>query len=124
MLGGKREELPHILRPDGSHSLDHSLDDGAEHFVGAEVERRLRQAGIAPEKHRRAQQLEPIDGSREQIADDGLGRGAAVQSPQLDEVLLYDGSGVIIGHGKIIRDYGVRAMNLRCLSHPLSAPPA
>ena len=47
VLSGEGKELADVLRRASRRALSSLLDDGTEHFVGLEIERRLRQRRVA-----------------------------------------------------------------------------
>jgi hypothetical protein len=96
VLVGQREELPHRPGPDLAQGLQEPLGHGVEQFLGLEVQRRPRQAGIAAVQQRGAQQVQAADGPVEQGRDDRLG-GRIPR--QLVQVALDHGGRLVIAHG-------------------------
>ena len=95
MLVGQREELAHGPGAGLAQRLEQPFHHGAEQLVGLQVQRRLRQARIAPVQQGGAQQVQSADGPVEQRPDDRLGGRIPAQ---LVEVALDHGGGVLFAH--------------------------
>ena len=73
MLVGQREKLAHRPGAGVAQRLEQPFRHGAEQFVGLQVQRRLRQARIAPVQQSGTQQMKSSDRPVEQGTDDRLG---------------------------------------------------
>jgi hypothetical protein len=99
VLAGQGEELARVRRPGLAQRLEQPLDHRAEQLVRLEVERRPRQARVAPVQQRGAELVQPIDRAGEQGAD-GLLVGHV--TGQLVQVALNDGRGVLLFHAAFL----------------------
>ena len=61
--------MAHLL-----HGFQQPVDDGAEHFLGLQVERRTRQAWITADQQALAEKMQAADRTINQFTNDRLGR--------------------------------------------------
>jgi hypothetical protein len=95
VLVGQGEKLAHRPRAGLAQRLEQPLDHRAKQLLRLEVERRPRQAWVAPKQERGAELVQSADCPVEQGADGLLGVCIAGQFVQ---VALDDGRGAILFH--------------------------
>ena len=86
VLVGQGEEVAHGVGAGLAHGLEQPLHHGAEELVGLQVQRGLRQAGIAPIQEVGAEPLQATDGAVQERPDDRIGGPIP---PQRIEVALH-----------------------------------
>jgi hypothetical protein len=104
VLAGQGEELADAGRPGLAQRLQEPLDDGREHLVGLEVQRRSGEAGVALVEQGGAELVEAADRPIQQCPNDRLGGRVA---GQLVQVSLDGGGGVFPVHDNSIRSAAI-----------------